>query len=167
MNLKRLSQAHRHIVDLIGSYTDPKHVGILMYPVADYNFAEMLDNVNLGERRWSLRTYFGCLTSALCFLHDNKIRRKDIKPSNVLINHEEVFFAHFGVSVDWTELGHSTTVGIAAMTPRYCSPEVAACEPRNSSSDIWSLGCVFLEMWTVLRGQTIGNLKLTRRLMDS
>jgi len=43
-------------------------------------------------------------------------------------------------------------------TPRYCAPEVAAWEPKNSSADIWSLGCVFLEMWTVLCGETIASL---------
>ncbi|KAI1455180.1 hypothetical protein F4805DRAFT_291151 [Annulohypoxylon moriforme] len=39
-------------------------------------------------------------------------------------------------------------------SPRYCAPEVAANKPRNSSSDIWSLGCVFLEMIAVLKKKT-------------
>ncbi|KAF1940702.1 kinase-like protein [Clathrospora elynae] len=154
-NLKRISQAHRHIIDLVGSYTEPRYVGILMSPVADYNLAGMLEHPEIGDRCWSLRPYFGCLISALGFLHDNKIRHKDIKPSNVLIKQDEVYFTDFGISVDWTELGNSTTQGPTAMSPRYGAPEVAAYEPRNSSSDIWSLGCVFLEMWTVLKGQTI------------
>jgi Zn finger protein HypA/HybF involved in hydrogenase expression len=38
------------------------------------------------------------------------------------------------------------------LTPRYCSPEEAEGEPRDSSVDIWSLGCVFLEMAAALIG---------------
>lgn len=32
---------------------------------------------------------------------------------------------------------------------------MAALEPRNTASDIWSLGIVFLEMITVLKGKTV------------
>jgi len=39
------------------------------------------------------------------------------------------------------------------MTKRWCSPEVAAQHPRGRAADIFSLGCVFLEMYTVLVGQ--------------
>ncbi|KAH8701341.1 kinase-like domain-containing protein, partial [Phaeosphaeriaceae sp. PMI808] len=156
-NLKRLSRGHMHIIELIGSFTEPRYVGIL-FPVADSNLAEILEQPALEGRRWSLRAWFGCLVSALGFLHDSKIRHKDIKPPNVLIKNNEPFFTDFGVSVDWTEYGQSTTVGPTAMTPRYGAPEVAASESRNSSSDIWSLGCVFLEMWTALKGATMKEL---------
>lgn len=32
-------------------------------------------------------------------------------------------------------------------------------EPRNESADIWSLGCVFLEMITVLRGERVASMR--------
>lgn len=149
-SLKKLSQSHCHIIDLIGSYTDPKYVGIL-FPVADCNLAELLDNPIFTNRRGSLRPYFGCLISALAYLHENKIRHKDIKPQNILVKNGDPYFTDFGLSVDWSELSHGTTTGPTAMTPKYGAPEVAACEPRNFSSDIWSLGCVYLEIWNVLK----------------
>jgi serine/threonine protein kinase len=101
----------------------------------------------------------------LSFLHDNKMRHKDIKPPNILSKQDEVYLTDFGVSLDWTELGHSTAQGPPTITPRYRAPEVVAFEPRNSSSDIWSLGCVFLEMWTVLRGETMKELTRHMRSM--
>ncbi|KAH8719516.1 kinase-like domain-containing protein [Phaeosphaeriaceae sp. PMI808] len=156
-NLKKLSKGHRHIIDLVGSYTEPKYVGIL-FPVADCDLAAVMGRPDLSERRWSLRTYFGCLTSALSFLHAENIRHKDIKPQNILIKDNEPYFTDFGLALDWTGVGHSMTYGPTAMTPRYGAPEVAAFEPRNSSSDIWSLGCVFLEIWTVLRGASLKDL---------
>jgi serine/threonine protein kinase len=156
-NLKRLS--HPHIIELVGSYTDPRFVGIIMSPVADCNLREFLDVSPLSMENLSLlRTFFGCLTAALCYLHENRIRHKDIKPQNVLVKGHQVFLTDFGISLDWTELGHSTTSGPTIRSPRYCAPEVADDSPRNSSSDIWSLGCIFLEMWTVLIGETVAAL---------
>ncbi|KAF2016793.1 kinase-like protein [Aaosphaeria arxii CBS 175.79] len=157
-SLKRLSQQHKHIIELIGSYTDPRYVGILMLPVADSNLFQFL-NLPLGAAELSLlRNFFGCLTSALCFLHDHRIRHKDIKPQNVLVKDGHVFLTDFGISLDWSELSHSTTTGPTGSTPRYGSPEVSQHIARSSSSDVWSLGCVFLEIWTVLRKQTTQSL---------
>jgi serine/threonine protein kinase len=157
-SLKSISQQHMHIVDLVGSYTDPKYVGIIMLPVADCNLHEfLLRPLDDGEKSL-LRTFFGCLTSALCFLHDSRIRHKDIKPQNVLIKSGHVFLTDFGVSLDWSELSHSTTTGPTSSTPRYGAPEVAEHSPRNSSADIWSLGCVFLEIWTVLKKEIVQTL---------
>jgi serine/threonine protein kinase len=44
---------------------------------------------------------------------------------------------------------------VNGMTPRYCSPEVANHEARNTLSDLWSLGFVFLEMIATLKGETL------------
>jgi hypothetical protein len=155
--LKRLR--HHHIISLIGSYTDPKFVGIIMSPVADCNLKEFLEAAPLSLETTSiLQTFFGCLAAVLCYLHDNRIRHKDIKPQNVLVHRNRVLLTDFGHSLDWSERQHSTTSGITIRTPKYCAPEVANFCPRNSSSDIWSLGCVFLEIWTVLNAETVSTL---------
>ncbi|KAF2819627.1 kinase-like protein [Ophiobolus disseminans] len=162
--LKKLSQAHRHIIDLVGSYTEPRYVGIL-FPVADCNLSEFVEQPNLDDSRWALRTYFGCLASGLSFLHEYEMRHKDIKPQNILIKDNQPYFTDFGLAVDWSEVGHSTTQGPTGLTPRYCAPDVVAWEPRNSSSDVWSLGCVFLEMWAVLKHTSMQNLPVIPPLM--
>jgi len=137
-HLKKLK--HSHIVQFIGSYTDPRFVSIIMSPVADCNLKEYLEVESIGsvervsERRSFLRTFFGCLTSALCYLHENCVRHKDIKPQNVLVKANAVFLTDFGISFDWTEVGKSTTSGDTVRTLRYCAPEVAKFLPRNSSS---------------------------------
>jgi hypothetical protein len=64
----------------------------------------------------------------------------------------------FGISRDWSGHDRDTTQGPTYKTLRYCAPEVAIGEAKNSSSDIWSLGCVFLEIWTVLNGRTTSDL---------
>jgi serine/threonine protein kinase len=41
----------------------------------------------------------------------------------------------------------------------YAAPEVAHYEKRNTAADVWSLGCVFMEMATVLKGETIAGMR--------
>ncbi|KAL9616062.1 MAG: hypothetical protein Q9160_009033, partial [Pyrenula sp. 1 TL-2023] len=156
-HLKKLS--HIHIVELIGSYTDTKFVGIIMSPVAEYNLKDflVLDPLPPGSLSF-LRSFFGCLAAALCYLHNNRIRHKDIKPQNVLVKGHQIFLTDFGISLDWSDLTQSTTSGPTIKTPRYCAPEVAENLPRNTFADVWSLGCVFLEIWTALKGEKIESL---------
>lgn len=157
--LKRLS--HHHLVEYIGSYTDRKFFGLIMSPIANMNLREFLNMSPFPDPpRSSLRTFFGCISSAVLYLHRNQIRHKDIKPENILVKGENVLITDFGTALDWTEQGHSTTDNtIKAWSVRYCAPEVANYQKRNSSADIWSLACVFFEMITVLRGHTIQSMK--------
>jgi serine/threonine protein kinase len=41
----------------------------------------------------------------------------------------------------------------------YCAPEVAAGLSEDTDSDVWSLGCVFLEIWTTLCDKSVSDLK--------
>lgn len=148
---------HRHIVQFVGSFTDPKYLGMIISPVADMNLAEYMDLMAAQKappNLTSLRSFFGCLATALQYLHDQSIRHRDIKPQNILIDGGNVLFTDFGLSKDYSDHAGSTTSGVTAMTPRYSAPEVAAGDPRNTSADIWSLGCVFLEMVVVLKHQS-------------
>ncbi|PMD22734.1 kinase-like protein, partial [Hyaloscypha hepaticicola] len=147
--LKRIS--HSHCVKLIGSYTDHKYVALIMSPVADYNLASyMEESINSVDKQSLLRTFFGCLCNGLQYLHQSKIRHRDVKPENILVKGNNVLLTDFGISLDWEHMSRSTTSTDFGHSPVYCAPEVANFEPRNSSSDIWSLGCVFLEMTTTL-----------------
>jgi len=149
--LKRLK--HLHIAEFVGSYTDPKYMGLVMSPVADMDLSTYLARDTASSHK-ELCTFFGCLARALEFLHGESIRHKDIKPSNILVHKGNVLFTDFGLAFDFTDAGGSTTVSkVNGMTLKYCAPEVANFEPRNTSSDIWSLGLVFLEMAAVLKGR--------------
>jgi hypothetical protein len=67
--------AHRHCVQLLGSYTDHDFMGILLLPVADMNLATFLDLPDLSDAKLQfLRQSIGCLYSALNYLHRKMIR---------------------------------------------------------------------------------------------
>jgi TolA-binding protein len=154
--LKRLK--HKHVVEYVGSYTDPKFLAVIMSPIAQMDLHGYLARTNSSNYN-ELRTFFGCLATALEFLHTQNVRHKDIKPQNILVDGGNVLYTDFGLSFDSTDANGSTTTGMVnGRTPRYCAPEVALEEPRNTMSDIWSLGVVFLEMVVVLKGKTTQDL---------
>jgi serine/threonine protein kinase len=63
-------------------------------------------------------------------------------------------------SLDFSDDSVSTTTGRpSAWTIRYSAPEVLDCEPRNRASDIFSLGCVLIEMALGLYGYSLSEVK--------
>jgi hypothetical protein len=152
---------HRHIVNLIASYTDKRSFALIMEPVADESLRSMLDpDRNLRKHDLLvLRQSFGCLTAALVYLHDHDIRHKDIKPGNILVHNGTVYLCDFGISHDYFENGQATTRGKPDFwTPGYSAPEYDEYHPRNEASDIWSMGRVFCEIITVIKGRTVEDM---------
>ncbi|KAF2014557.1 hypothetical protein BU24DRAFT_451566 [Aaosphaeria arxii CBS 175.79] len=154
--LQRLS--HHHFVTFVASFTDLTSFSLILNPVAKDVLKSMLerqarDQPLPNEDISTLRRSFGCLTTALTFLHEQKVRHKDIKPGNILLSDGRIYLCDFGIARDWSKSEHSTTEGdVLKFTRRYCAPEVFGRDPRNSKSDIWSLGCVFLEIISVIKG---------------
>ena len=145
-----------------GSYTDPRHFAIIMSPVADCNLRQYLEHAETSSAPFisvRLQGWFGCLATAVQYLHAIKIRHRDIKPANILVHGDRVLLVDFELSLDWKDLAQSTTTSDCGATPLYAAPEVIHYKKRNSSSDIWSLGCVFLEMATVLKGRRISEMR--------
>jgi serine/threonine protein kinase len=144
---------------------------MIMSPVADGDLHQFMLSPVCNDRDSLLQTSFGCLTGAVAYLHSNRIRHKDIKPSvgqacnctlthnqNILVKAHYVLLTDFGISRDWTQAGRSTTTGPASRTGKCCAPEVSEGDARNSTSDMWSLGCVFLEIWSILCGSSLDML---------
>ena len=106
-----------------------------------------------------MRSFFGCLVNAMQYLHNSRIRHRDIKPQNIIVKGERVFLTDFGIAYNWENLTRGTTTADSSKTLIYAAPEVVRVEPRNEFADIWSLGCVFLEMATVLKRKTVGDMR--------
>lgn len=146
---------HQHIVRLMGSYTDNRHIGLIMSPVAERNLESFLEAPlpTVGV----LQRFFGCLAAAVQYLHQHEIQHRDIKPANILIKDSNVYLCDFGISKSWTSNIRPTTYGHVGGTLRYCAPELRRepGAPHNYKLDIWSLGCVFVEIWTVMNGRLL------------
>jgi serine/threonine protein kinase len=150
---------HRHVVRVVGTYTLRKSLAILLYPAAKWNLDDFLDE--LSDQRpppfqfaHALQTFFGCLANAIRFIHNRNIKHMDIKPKNILVHvvrgRYQVFIADFGIARAYASAEESNTDSPTSFTPIYAAPEVAAQSLRGFSADIFSLGCVFLEILVVL-----------------
>ncbi|KAH0537054.1 hypothetical protein FGG08_006124 [Glutinoglossum americanum] len=156
-NLPKLS--HTHIVQFISSYQWGQEIGMLLQPVARCDLKAFLTEHQYSvDRPEILCRAFGCLPAALAYMHDKiSLRHKDIKPRNILVdlsNGGNVLFTDFGISLDFSE-GSSLTRSTEAYTYKYASPEIVDRQPRGKKSDVFSLGCVFFEMATVLAGEDL------------
>ncbi|KAH7091475.1 kinase-like domain-containing protein [Paraphoma chrysanthemicola] len=166
-------ESHRHIISVHATYATKRYFGILLQPVASEGdleeflteFKERTHEADihqlLSARAAGVITIlsaFGCLASGLAFMHGRRIRHKDIKPRNILVHEGRMLYTDFGYSFDSNGFTRTTTEGLHGfLTRRYSAPEVIKCEPRNSKSDVFSLGCVFLEMLSALTQWLICN----------
>ncbi|KAI9724068.1 MAG: hypothetical protein M1812_000786 [Candelaria pacifica] len=119
----------------------------------------------LDDRMFALKKFPKCLAMALNFVHENLVKHMDIKPKNILIKKVDdsedfyrVYIADFGISRTYSDDADTKTDGPTSFTRTYCAPEVAAGEARGRSADIYSLGCVYAEIFTVLAGKRVQDL---------
>jgi len=157
---------HWHIVEVKLIYEELKRsqwerrtFGIIMEPVADCTLKEYLEMREHGVDRvdWEqpkfdrIKIWFGCFASGLAYIHSQRIRHKDIKPANILLKNGRIMYSDFGVArvLADDELDTKTEGHPRYDTMMYRAPEAAAWQSRGRKADVFSLGCVFLEMLTV------------------
>ncbi|KAK4182444.1 ankyrin repeat protein [Podospora australis] len=152
--LRRLH--HRHLVQIIGSYTDINYIAYLMKPVAEVTLEEFLGFQTVTRASSSykllLRRFYGCLSGAMNYLYAHRIRHRDLTARNILIDSAGgIYISDFGSSYNWESKPSSKTKHRNVPTsPDYMAPELAKGGEHGTKSDMFSLGIVFLEMTTWL-----------------
>jgi serine/threonine protein kinase len=159
---------HHHVIRVFATYYAEPRLCLILQPVADdrdldsfiHNFRDNVPEFDASGSRQAydnsvviLQRAFGCLANGLAFMHHRRIRHKDIKCKNILVHHGSVIYTDFGISKDFSQADSSTTDGpYTSLTQRYSAPEILDFQGRNSKSDVYSLGCVFLEILSALTG---------------
>lgn len=166
-HLQRLRRFH--IVQLVGTYLQGPSLIILMYPVAGcdlQNNFEETTSISDTSRLSFLASTLGCLSSALRYLHINMTNYLDIKPASILIRRFEtdaklwrVYLVDFGISPIWITPANNLTIGSWYITPRYGAPG-ASSYVHSPASDIFSLGCAYVEILSVCAGHALADLKI-------
>ena len=154
--MQRLS--HAHIVQLADYLFEDSAYGLIIQPVGEFTLKQLLEAPQQKDTT-SLVRWHSCLASAVSYMHrdDVSVCHLDIKPSNILISGSSVFLADFGIArcgasktdvrdPDRTVVKRKST----PMTPKYAAPELILDGFWSRGADIFALGCVFLEMATVL-----------------
>lgn len=87
------------------------------------------------------------LLTGIAYLHRQRIIHRDLKPANLLLTGDgQLKIADFDVATQVVGLraNERSCVG----TPWYTAPEVIEVAPYSFGADIWSVGCVVLELAT-------------------
>lgn len=88
------------------------------------------------------------ITAAISHAHQNGIIHRDIKPQNILIDHEgNIKITDFGIAIALSSTNITQTNAVLGSV-HYLSPEQARGGMANKKSDIYSLGIVMFELFT-------------------
>ena len=95
----------------------------------------------------------GCLTERVAWMHSQNFQHRHIRPANILLCPGRFLITDFGISRDRRLSAETTTELHAGGTLGYMSPEVQAGDKNNPvQTNIYSLGCVFLHIMSVIHG---------------
>ncbi|XP_037069377.1 cyclin-dependent kinase 6-like [Pollicipes pollicipes] len=79
------------------------------------------------------------------FLHSNRIVHRDLKPQNILVtNSGDIKITDFGLARIYD---YQMTLTNVVVTLWYRAPEVLLQSSYATPVDIWSVGCIFAELW--------------------
>ncbi|KAK5704853.1 ATP binding [Elasticomyces elasticus] len=154
---------HPNIVQYLGSNSDEQHLNIFLEYVAGGSVASML--VNYGSLPEGLIANFvRQILCGLAYLHSEEIIHRDIKGANILVDNKgTVKISDFGISkrVEASTLLTQNSGGVVAPGKRaggprvslqgsvfWMAPEVVRQTAYTKKADIWSLGCLVVEMFT-------------------
>ncbi|CAF1190024.1 unnamed protein product [Didymodactylos carnosus] len=141
---------HRSIIRLCDVIlTDERFCLIFEYMAMDLRkYMSNLDSKYM--ERSLIRSYMHQLLDAIKYLHCHRIIHRDLKPQNLLVDAEGLIkIADFGLArpfcVPFKVYTHEASL---IVTLWYRAPEVLLGTQRYGCSvDIWSLGCIFVEMF--------------------
>jgi serine/threonine protein kinase len=142
---------------------------ILLFSVGQQNlrnFLQEFEDDKMASKAYpgfySVGTFFKCLAIGVVYLHNEvepRIINLDIKSENIIVRccadrRLTVFITDFGVSRSFQPSSPSTDANTHYTTPIYQTPEVANKKAYGREADIFSLGCVFPEIASILAGRT-------------
>lgn len=148
---------HKNIVQYLGSSSDDEHLNIFLEYVPGGSVATMLVNYGpLGESL--IQNFVRQILQGLSYLHSRDIIHRDIKGANILVDNKgSVKISDFGISkrVEASSL-LSAPGGNKKGNQRvslqgsvfWMAPEVVRQTAYTRKADIWSLGCLIVEMFT-------------------
>ena len=103
---------------------------------------------NIDYTLSQIKYIFHELVLGLKYLHENNILHRDLKPGNILVNAKnEIKIGDFGLARIFSNSSNIKRYTNQVVTVCYRAPELLLGETNYSTEvDIWSLGCILLEL---------------------
>ena len=147
---------HENIVQYLGSNSDEEHFNIFLEYVPGGSVAAMLNSYGSLQEPL-IRNFVRQILAGLSYLHGRDIIHRDIKGANVLVDNKgNIKISDFGISkrVEASALLQPQKNGGHMHRPSlqgsvfWMAPEVVKQTSYTRKADIWSLGCLIVEMFT-------------------
>lgn len=137
---------HEKIVRYLGSLNDGTYLNIFLEYVPGGSITAMLNNYGPFKEPL-IRNFTRQILIGLKYLHSKNIIHRDIKGGNILIdNNGGAKISDFGISKK-IETSNNKRASMQGSV-YWMAPEVVKQIGSSSKSDIWSLGCLIIEMFT-------------------
>ncbi|PGH23400.1 STE/STE11 protein kinase [Polytolypa hystricis UAMH7299] len=149
---------HPNIVQYLGTSADDHNLNIFLEYVPGGSIAMMLKQYNTFQEPL-IRNFVKQILAGLSYLHSRDIIHRDIKGANVLVDNKGgIKISDFGISKRVeasTMLGSGASLGASGHLHRpslqgsvyWMAPEVVRQTAHTKKADIWSLGCLVVEMF--------------------
>ncbi|CAG9463221.1 unnamed protein product [Pedinophyceae sp. YPF-701] len=152
---------HKHIVQYQGHFKSRHHLHVVLEYMEKGSIAQVVKQILPDETIAAV--YTSQVLEGLAYLHSQGVVHRDIKGANILTNAEgAVKLGDFGVAVRQPagDLNGGSSAGDTlqsladgadadvAGSPYWMAPEVIMMKSASAASDIWSVGCLVVEMIT-------------------
>ncbi|KAG8090440.1 hypothetical protein GUJ93_ZPchr0011g27465 [Zizania palustris] len=142
----------KNIIELLAFYSKGKEY-IIVY---EYASNGSLDSIFRDEKKrrlldWSKRLrIIGGMADGLLYMHNHSIVHRDIKPGNILLDHEmNPKISDFGLAMKLAP--NATAENIVRGTGGYMDPQYLCTGTVSDKTDVYSFGVVLLEIISGMR----------------
>lgn len=134
---------HPHVVPLIDFWRDPDSAYLVMRWLRGGTLERRLDDGPLTVTQTMLLARQ--VGSALASAHAQGVVHRDVKPANILYDHEEnAFLTDFGIALEVAE-SSGPEAALSPGSPAYAAPEQIRQEQLGPEADVFSFGVVLSE----------------------
>eukprot|EP00210_Caulerpa_lentillifera_P003788 g3619.t1 len=145
---------HTNIVQYYDSVKTMNHLYIVLEYMESGSLASLIKPTNCGVfSEQSAALIVAQILQGLKYLHTQGVVHGDIKGANILTTKDmEIKLADFGVAARLFDSGSDGNkhdyYNTIAGSPYWIAPEIVSLESVTTAADIWSIGCLIIELLT-------------------